>query len=293
MKKAFTLLVSVLLSTGFTFSQTDSVPKGPWTFNGMFGLNLSQVALVNWSQGGESSQSFSAITLLKLGYKKEKSAWDNVLNLGYGIQRKGDDPTSKMNDEIDFLSKYGYKAGGDWFFSGLFNFKTQFYKGYKGEGAERTIISDFMAPAYLSLNLGMEYKPNDHFFLLLSPIGLKTTIVNDEELSAQGAFGVEPGESFRAEMGASARVGLNFEIMKNVTLNTSADFFSNLLSNPGNIDISWKALIDMKINEFLSANITMNLLYDDDINYIDAEGLTNGPRVQFKEVLAVGISLKF
>jgi hypothetical protein len=259
----------------------------------MAGLNLSQVALVNWSQGGENSQAVSAVTLLRLSYAKEKSAWDNVLSLGYGVQKKGSDPTSKMNDEIDFLSKYGYKTSEKWFISGLFNFKTQFYKGYKGEGDDRILISDLMAPAYLSFNLGMEYKPNEHFFLLLSPIGIKTTIVNNEELSAQGAFGVDPGETFRAEMGAAARIGLNFEIMKNVTLNTSADLFSNLLNKPGNIDVNWRALIDMKINEFLSANITMNLLYDDDIDYIDAEGLNQGPRVQFKEVLAVGIALKF
>lgn len=293
MKKLFSLIVVAVLATANAFNQTDSVPKGPWTFGGMAGLNLSQVALVNWSQGGENSQSFGAVTLLKLGYAKDKVAWDNALSLAYGIQRKGNDPTTKMNDEIDFLSKYGLKTGEHWFISGLLNFKTQFYKGYKGEGAERILISDFMAPAYLSFNLGMEYKPNEHFFLLLSPIGLKTTIVNNEELSAQGAFGVEPGETFRAEMGAAVRVGLNYEIMKNVTLNTSADLFSNLLNKPGNIDVSWRALIDMKINEFLSANINMNLLYDDDIDYIDAEGINKGPRVQFKEVLAVGIALKF
>jgi len=293
MKKVLTIIALTVFTTGIAFAQTDSVPKGPWTFTGMAGLNLSQVALVNWSQGGENSQSVSAVTLLKSGYVKNKSAWDNSLSMGYGVQRKGNDPTTKMNDEIDFLSKYGYKTGGNWFISGLFNFKTQFYKGYKGEGEDRILISDLMAPAYLSFNLGMEYKPNEHFYLLLSPIGIKTTIVTDEELSSQGAFGVEPGETFRAEMGAAARVGLNFEIMKNVTLNTSADLFSNLLNKPGNLDVSWKTLIDMKINEFLSANITMNLLYDDDIDYIDAEGLNQGPRVQFKEVLAVGFALKF
>jgi hypothetical protein len=293
MKKVLTIIALTVFTTGIAFAQTDSVPKGPWTFTGMAGLNLSQVALVNWSQGGENSQSVSAVTLLKLGYVKNKSAWDNSLSMGYGVQRKGNDPTTKMNDEIDFLSKYGYKTGGKWFVSGLFNFKTQFYKGYKGEGEDRILISDLMAPAYLSFNLGMEYKPNEHFYLLLSPIGIKTTIVTDEELSAQGGFGVEPGETFRAEMGAAARVGLNFEIMKNVTLNTSADLFSNLLNKPGNIDLNWKTLIDMKINEFLSANITMNLLYDDEIDYIDAEGLNQGPRVQFKEVLAVGIAVKF
>jgi len=48
----------------------------------------------------------------------------------------------------------------------------------------------------------------------------------------------------------------------------------------------------MKINKFLTANITTNLLYDDDIMIKDADG-NIGPRVQFKEILGVGLTFKF
>lgn len=294
MRNLFAISAIVALSMATSYSQdAPETPAGQWTFKGMTSLTFGQVALVNWSQGGENSQSVNGLMLLNLNYSKGKSAWGNSLDMGYGILKSGENPAVKSNDYIDFISKYGYETVNKWFVTGLFNFKTQFDKGYKGTGATRTLISEFMSPAYITFNAGMEYKPDDRFYLMLSPIGTKATIVRDETLSAAGAFGVEPGKNFRAEMGAAVRVMLIRDIMKNVTLNTSADLFSNLLHKPGNIDVSWKALINMKINEYLAANISTHLLYDDDIDYIDTEGNNQGPRIQFKEVFGVGFSVKF
>ena len=81
--------------------------------------------------------------------------------------------------------------------------------------------------------------------------------------------------------------------MKNVTLTSTLDLFSNYLDKPQNIDVSWRMMINMKVNEFLSANISTHLLYDDDVTYTDSEGINQGPRVQFKEILGIGFSVKF
>jgi hypothetical protein len=53
-----------------------------------------------------------------------------------------------------------------------------------------------------------------------------------------------------------------------------------------------------KMNKLLSASVSMNLLYDDDVKLeIDNDGDGNidrrGPRVQFKELFAVDYVLKF
>ena len=37
-----------------------------------------------------------------------------------------------------------------------------------------------MSPGYMLMSIGMEYKPNDKFFLMLSPIGGKATFVMNE-----------------------------------------------------------------------------------------------------------------
>jgi hypothetical protein len=285
--------VVLLAFLTLSYGQDTAKIVSPWKFEGMAALNFSQVSLVNWAQGGDNSIALNGLSSLNLDYTKDKSTWASILNVGYGIQKTGTDASGKTDDHLDFVSKYGYSTAKNWYVTGLYNFKTQFAPGYKGQGPDRILISDFMSPGYMILSIGMEYKPNDKFFIMLSPIGGKATFILNDTLSAAGSFGVEAGNKFRMEMGASARVSLTKDIMKNVTLTTSMDLFSNILDKPQNIDVNWNALINMKINEFLSANLSTTLVYDDNIRYIDSEGAAHGARVQFKELFGVGLSVKF
>src|SRR3546814_4615805 len=56
---------------------------------------------------------------------------------------------------------------------------------------DRTKVSNFLAPAYVTTSLGLDYKPSKAFSLLLSPLAGKITLVLDQELADQGRFGVE------------------------------------------------------------------------------------------------------
>ena len=221
-------------------------------------------------------------------YKKDKISWENSLDMGYGLLKEQDNDAVKSNDKLDFSSKFGIKKTEKLYFSTLFNFKTQFAPGYKYPNTTDA-ISRFLAPAYLTLSVGFDYKPNKEFSVLLSPLTGKMTVVNDDALSAAGAFGVDPGKTIRMEVGSFVKMELKTEIMKNVSLHSKLDLFSNYLNNPENIDINWDVLINMKINDYLSANLITNLIYDDDIK----AGPGEGPKVQFKEMFGVGLSLKF
>jgi hypothetical protein len=266
-----------------------------WEFSGLNSLNFSQVSLTNWAAGGENSYAFNGLINLSLDYSKDKNDWSNVLNLGYGIQKQGEQDVRKTDDKIDFTSKYGRKVSKTFFISALLNFKTQFNEGKKYETSPDTsyVISNFMAPAYLQGALGMEYKPNKTFYAVLSPAAGKLTMVLDDTLSARGSFGVDPGSKTRMELGGSATIGVKKEIMKNVNLTSTLGLFTNYLKNPQNIDVDWKLMINMKINDYLSANINTQLIYDDDIKTSDDEGNPEGAKVQFKEVFGVGLTYKF
>ena len=165
----------------------------------------------------------------------------------------------------------------------MLNFKTQFTRGYKETDAGKVVISDFMSPGYILLAIGMEYKPTDAFFFSASPLGGKITLVMNDSLSTVGSFGVEAGKTTRSEFGGTIKMGVNREIMKNVSLTSTLELFSNYFDTPQNIDVSWKAMINMKVNEFLSANISTHLLYDDDIDYIDSEGFRRGHRFSLRK----------
>lgn len=293
MIKKITLSLTLISITIVIFAQEAADTVKYWKFEGVTSLNFTQVSLTNWAAGGENSYALNGLINLSLNYSKGKNDWLNTLNLGYGLQKQGEQDVRKTDDQIDFLSKYGRKVSKSFFISAMLNFKTQFTDGLKYEADTSYVISKFMAPAYLQGALGMEYKPSDVFYAVLSPVAGKLTMVMDDTLSANGAFGVDPGKNTRLELGGAASIGLKKDIMKNVNFNTTLGLFSNYLENAQNVDIDWKVFINMKINDYLSANLNTHLIYDDDIAYIDKTGDKRGARVQFKEVFGVGLTYKF
>ena len=277
-----------------------------WKKGGLFALNLAQTSLTNWAAGGQNSAAVNGIFSAFGNYKQGKSAWDNSLDIGYGILKQGKDASPmKTDDKFDLFSKYGREAFKNFYWSGLMNFRTQMRPGYKYPDTENK-ISDLFSPAYLLLAAGMDYKPNPYFSAFIAPLTGKFTFVNDAELSAAGAFGVTPGQNSRSEFGGYLRAifsknDFKDEFMKNVAFTSKIDLFSNYGHNPQNIDITWENLIGLKVNKFISVNFNTVLMYDDDIKVpVDRNGNGEfesteapGPRTQFKEILGVGFSYKF
>lgn len=268
-----------------------------WRLGGLASFNFSQVSLSNWAAGGRSSTSGVVLFNVYGNYKKDKVNWENSLDLGYGLLKEQDKESVKSNDKIDFNSKFGVSASEKLFYSALFSFKSQFAPGYKYPNTSDA-ISRFMAPGYLSLSLGIDYKPSKILSVFVSPLSGKMTLVNDDVLSDMGAFGVDPGKTVRTEFGSFAKFELKTEVMKNVSLSTKLDLFSNYLDKPQNVDVNWDLLLNMKINDYLSANFIANMIYDDDVKIpVDKnnDGIAErtGPRIQLKEMFGAGLSLKF
>jgi len=263
-----------------------------WKVEGKTSLNFSQVSLSNWSEGGDGSVSGAFLFGILANNKKDHHTWDNNFTFEYGMTKNNNETLRKSVDQIYLSSKYGREISKYWSLAALFDFKTQSAKGYNYPNTN--YISRFFAPAYMNFAPGFDYKPNGDFSLLLSPASLKLTFVLDDSLSAAGAFGVDPGNRIRSEFGGYIKMGyVKKSIVKNVDFQTRIDFFSNYIKNPQNIDINWDLKLDMKINEYLSANFGTALKYDDDIKYKDSSGVEHGARVQLKQFLGVGLSVKF
>ncbi len=66
----------------------------------------------------------------------------------------------------------------------------------------------------MSLNLGIDHKIGKNLSISFAPAAGKFTFVSDDELSAAGAYGVDPGEKFRAEFGTNLLATLSVPLME-------------------------------------------------------------------------------
>lgn len=301
MKKVVVLL-SFLISVLTINAQTSA--DTAWKIKSDVSAMFSQASFTNWAAGGENSITVNGYLNFYAGYIKGKSKWENMLGLAYGQTKTGKRDFRKSEDKIDFLSTYGLKANDKWFYSANFNFKSQFTEGYNyhADTAEKTKISNFLAPAYIAPGVGMEYKPFDYMSFYLSPVTARWVIVNDQDLADAGAFGVKAlfvndmgdtvmGEKSKFETGAYFRFLFVKDIIKNVNLSTKLELFSDYLNNPQNIDVNWDTMLKMQVNSWLAASVGMLMLYDHDTPVTDKDNKT-GPRTQIKEIISIGLTYK-
>lgn len=241
-------------------------------------------------------------------YKGARRSWDNSVDFTYGLQKRENEKLQKNDDRIDLNSKFGIRASEYWNYSTQLNFRSQLTPTQSPDGEK--LVSRFMSPAFILTSIGMDYKPNAFLSVLISPFTGKFTVVQDQRLADLGTFGVRParmdtlgqpvpgtGENFRGEVGAFLNSRLRRELMKNITLQTKLDLFSNYLNKPENVDLNCENLVSMKVNQYVSVNIFVHFIYDDDTNIpvdTNSDGIMDGqvPRLQFKETFGVGLSYK-
>jgi len=277
-----------------------------WQFYGNSSINTSQSSFSNWQGGGLSSISIYTSLSLNLNYFGEKVKWESWLNAGYGLMLQGEDTEwFKSDDRLDINTKIGIRASEKWYYTSSLSFFSQFQPGYYGIG-DSLPISNFLSPGYVTGALGFDFNPSSKLSIVIGPITSKNTIVLDQNLANMGAYGVEPGvydyfeekfitegKNLRSETGGSINITYNNpRILKNVGVISRLFLFSNYLEKPENIDVNFETQLNMQVNENISTNLTLHLIYDDDIMIaLDETGTNFGPRLQFKEVLSVGLNI--
>ncbi len=265
-----------------------------WKTGGLFNLNLGQGSQSNWAAGGDD---FSLSVASYLGfyafYKKDRYSWDNTLDFNYGLVNTTSLGTRKNDDRIDLLSKLGYGLTPKLDLTALFNFHSQFSKGYNyNSDGSKDLLSNFLAPGYVLLSIGLDYKPVNGLSIFVSPITSRWTIVSDDSLSAKGSYGVTPGKKVKNEIGAFASITYIADLNKAKTINYNGrlDLFSNYEHNPQNVDVMMNNMFTAKLSKVLTASLGLNLIYDDDVKLFGPNH--DSPALQLKSLIAVGLSVK-
>ncbi len=320
--KFFIAILMVFFFTEYTYSQSDSIAElktvkskkirqkdttGKWSFFGTSTIATNQSQFSNWQQGGINSISLTTGLNLNLGFMNETISWQNVFDVNYGLSLQGNTSTWYKNDDrISFSTKLGLKARKSWYYTIITSCSTQFQPGYNS--IEDQMIdfkaSNFFAPATFISSIGIDYNPSPKLSVFIGPLSSKNIIVNDQNLANMGVGGIKPAEfdyttgkylnnaaKHMAEMGGYVKVQF-FEprVLKNISIQSTLELFNNYLVNASRIDVNVQNDIIIKLNEYISTNITLNLKYDDDVMIEDANG-RRGPRIQFMEVLGVGLAI--
>ncbi|MFY7840165.1 MAG: DUF3078 domain-containing protein [Lacibacter sp.] len=312
MMKHVTLTAIIAIGTATSFAQDAEVKrmkeesnktikkeqeqKDGWTKGGVFNLNLSQGASKNWAAGAEKfSFSVNALANTFAYYKKGRSAWDNTLNVQYGIVNATSIGTRKNDDRIDLLSRYGYQLGDTaksrWYISALVNLRTQMTTGYNYTVDPKEKNSNFFAPAYLLVSPGIMYKPNATFDVFLSPVTSRWVIVNEPNKDIRRLFNFTDTTKMAInEIGAFLTANLKKDLAKNIGLTSRLDLFSNYKNNPQNIDVFWTNTLGFKVNKYIGVSYNFDLIYDHDVKNVKTGGLLG---TQLKSLLGIGFTATF
>ena len=271
-----------------------------WTNGILTQVGFSQVSLTNWAEGGSANVSLNGLIDANANYAKDKMIFENRLKISYGFVQSFERGTplnqqfDKSDDRVQLDSKWGWMLKDKLYFSSLFNFRTQLTPTYEYVTAEdgtvtRNAQSNFMAPGYLSLGFGINYRPFNFLSFNISPATGNLVVVTDENL--RETYGNDPGQAVRAEFGAQLKMDVNYT-WKILKISSALTLFSNYLDHPENIQVYWDVDASLALTKVLTLTARTNLIYDENIMIADEFGVT-ASRVQFKEIVSLGLTWTF
>jgi hypothetical protein len=307
------LVANDSLAVDTTGKTVDSVQA--WKINNSFFITFNQIAFSNWATGGETSISGKANYDFKVTYDKNRFKFYHESHFAFGMVGYFNKRLEKTDDMINLITSFGQTINKNWATTALINFKSQFARGYKYPD-DSTLISEFMAPGYLTLSLGANFKPNDHFQIFLSPVSGKFTFVLNQELADKGAYGVKKaivdtagniiqhGEKMLGELGMNIVTSYNQTMMKNIKFVSILTLHNNFIDKNKNqiwiFDIDWDSKMIFKINKLFATVFYFHLKYDKNAKFpvydTNDEGeqviVGSKAKVQIKESLGLSITFK-
>ena len=307
-------------------------------FNG--NLNYGGTFLQNWAAGGdEFSHNLRAFIDANANYKKDAIFWNNRLQLDFGFLYASSKPLlQKSDDRIYFESKFGYNIAENLFLSANYDFKSQFAKGfeyktpgaaiigkYEQEGAPgtpateldqlskkdrvkawedaRVLKSNWLAPAYTNLAIGIDWTPTNWFSMSVSPLTGGFVIVTEETLrKAYGMALVDENnvglgyKSSRFELGAQVKMDFKVTINDKFKYTSQIVAFTDYLmmnnKDKGYVRVAWDNRIDFNLTKYISLNFITNMLYDSKVLIKTEKDPVERQRLQWKEMLSIGLTYK-
>ncbi|HED07827.1 MAG TPA: DUF3078 domain-containing protein [Ignavibacteria bacterium] len=261
MKIRSTVLLLVFLALPITAQKKDSTILNKWIPSAVAGFNISQLALSNWSQGGENSLTWTLTGDFSYNYQGNDIEVKNNLRLAYGRTKLGsEDFKTNNNDfylESVILKKIDFPV--DPYFSNTV--RTSLTIGYNYGTTPKTEIVNFFDPGYVTQSIGFYYEPNKEFNTRLG-IGVEEVFTRNNTKYADNKS-TPRIEKSGVEAGIESVSSLKKLVAENLLLKSKLRLFTRF--NSLDVwDVRWDNTIVAKINGFLNVNFTFLLVYQQD-----------------------------
>lgn len=261
----------------------DKTPEG-WTRVGGIGADFSMLTLINPREGaGDNRIGLGGLLTFSANYAKEKVIWNNRFNLQVAAVKIANDPWTKANDVLQATSQVGYQVSGKWYAAALADVQTQLLPTYgknflrqEASIAEsQTKTGAFFAPAIVRIAPGLIYKHDAHLNVLISPIAVKSLIVNNDSIASLPVWGpvIKKGVYFDTQAGAEIRVDYTRKFFNDRLIYSAVlDLYTNYLRDFGLIDVEFYNSIDIVLFKNISLNFKSDWFYDHDILVRKSDG---------------------
>lgn len=266
-----------LVFTAGLYAQTDSLPQNQWIPIGVAGINLNQVSLSNWTQGGENAVSFTLLGNFGLNYFSDPWQFKNNLKLAYGRTKLGSDDF-RTNDNELYLETILSRAIGlavDPYVSNTI--RSVIANGYKYDDSTFQTAA-FFDPGYITQSIGFIYNKLKNFSTRLG-IGFQETITDQFRYYSDDPETQDEIESFKFDTGIESVTEIEQAVMENMFIKSSLRLFSRF--NSMDVwDVRWDNTLTAKVNNFVNVNFNFLLIHE----------ISQTRRTQLKEALQLGLT---
>jgi len=278
MKKIILLLILIFTTPFFAEDDPPPPPQKTWIPSGIAGLNLSQLALENWTQGGEDALAFTLYTAFGLDYFDGPWAFTNKLKLSYGRTKLGSDDFRTTDNELFLENLLTHDVG--WFANPYISnaVRTVITKGYDYSGDEAVQIADFFDPGYLNQAIGLAYKASEIFTTRLG-VGFQETFTNTYTKYSDDPDTPNEIEDFKFDTGIESVSNLNIKFDDDLLYTSELRLFGTF-DQIDVWDVRWDNIVTAQVTKLVNVNLNILLIYDVD----------QTAKTQLKEALQIGIT---
>lgn len=280
MRRLLLLLILAIPCTAFAQKVNDSLLY-KWIPKGAAGINVSQIALSQWAQGGDNAITWILNGEMGLNYYTRTYSFLNNFKLAYGRTKLGESDYRTNDNELYLENVYSYLVG--WAIEPYISntIRTAVSTGYNYKVTPFIKTADFFDPGFVTQSAGFAYTRNKAVTTRLG-LAFQETFTNRYRQYSDDPATKDKAEAFKFETGLESVTDLETSLGENMLYKSSLRLFTRF-KNLDVWDIRWDNTVAAQINKFFTVKLNVLTLYEKALS----------PKTQLKEMLLLGFTYTF